>query len=379
MGFDLIDLKEFRRDLHSHPETGFELERTPRLIAEQLSEAGLKVTTGVGHAGIVATLEAGPVETAIGFRADMDALPIGESNTFDHASKVSGKFHGCGHDGHSTILLGAALRLASNPSKLERTIHFIFQPDEENGNGASAMISDGLFERFPMSEIYGLHNMPGLPVGSFATQAGPFCAFEDNFTIEVNGRGGHASMPEKALDPLMPAVDIVGQLQTIVSRSIPPQDHAVVSVTELITDGARNILPSNVKIQGDCRGFTEATSDTIRSRMGEIVNGICLAHGVTGTLTYKNSFQPLINHPSQVLFAARAARSVGEINEGQGRMGFSEDFAEFLLHKPGAFVLFGNGTEGEFAMPLHNPGYDFNDQAIEVGVNFSVSLAQLSY
>ena len=201
----MIDLAAFRRDLHAHPETGFDLERTSSLIATELERAGLEVVRDVGRTGVVATLRRGPDETAIGFRADMDALPIQETTNLPYRSKTEGKFHGCGHDGHSTMLLGAALKLAADPT-LARTIHFIFQPDEENGNGASAMIADGLFERFPMGAIFGLHNMPGMELGHFATQAGPFCAFEDNFEIRIQGQGGHASMPEKGVDPIVTGV-----------------------------------------------------------------------------------------------------------------------------------------------------------------------------
>ncbi|MEM7088296.1 MAG: amidohydrolase [Pseudomonadota bacterium] len=371
----MLDLCAFRRDLHAHPETGFNLERTSRLIAEQLEQAGLDVTRGVGQSGLVATLRRGSQDTAIGFRADMDALPIAEANNFGHCSTVAGKFHGCGHDGHSTMLLGAAVQLASDPS-LDRTVHFIFQPDEENGNGAAAMIADGLFERFPMSRIYGLHNMPGMALGQFATQAGPFCAFEDNFEITITGRGGHASMPDKGIDPVVTGSAVVLQLQSIVSRSVPASAHAVVSVTEFITDGARNILPSTVTLRGDCRGFSGDVSDMIRSRMASIVDGVCAAQGAQATLDYTTSFQPLINEAQSVETLANVARTVGSVDVEYGRVGFSEDFAEFLNHCPGAFILMGNGTQGTAAMPLHNPSYDFNDSATDYGVAFWVRLAR---
>ncbi|MYI02842.1 MAG: amidohydrolase, partial [Gammaproteobacteria bacterium] len=236
------DLTAFRRDLHKHPETGFELARTAGLIADKLEQAGLEVRRGIGGAGIVASLRRGTDESAIGLRADMDALPITEKNGFPHCSVHAGKFHGCGHDGHSTMLVGAALELARDDS-LARTVHFIFQPDEENGTGAAAMIADGLFERFPMREIYGLHNLPGMTAGNFAVKAGPFCAFEDNFEITITGRGGHSSMPEKCIDPIVVAGSVIMQLQSIVSRNVSAADRAVVSVTGIQTDGARNIIP----------------------------------------------------------------------------------------------------------------------------------------
>lgn len=371
----MIDLKAFRRDLHMNPETGFDLERTPNLIAECLEAAGLEVTRGIGRSGLVATLRRGFSETGIALRADMDALPIEEANEFGHRSIISGKFHGCGHDGHSTMLLGAALALAED-AELDQTVHFVFQPNEENGLGAAAMIDEGLFERFPMRAIFGLHNLPGMAVGHFATQPGPFCAFEDNFEIVIEGRGGHASMPEKGIDPIVVGSAIVLQFQTIVSRNLPPAEHAVVSITEFVTDGARNILPSKVTISGDCRGFSAGVSDEIEARMRAIVDGVCLAHGATGSVSYSTSFQPLVNEVEATNAIARAAQLVGSLETNYGRVGFSEDFAEFLNYRPGAFILMGNGTEGHHAAPLHNPSYDFNDQAIAAGVDFWCQLAK---
>lgn len=364
-----IDLVAFRRDLHTHPELGLDLVRTPTKIGEVLEAAGLEVTRNVGQSGLVATLRRGPDETAIGLRADMDALPIKEANTFEYRSTTEGKFHGCGHDGHSTMLLGAALELAKD-NNLDKTIHFIFQPDEENGTGAKAMIADGLFERFSINKIYGMHNLPGMPLGEFATQEGPFCAFEDNFEIRIKGRGGHASMPEAGIDPIVIGASIVTQLQTIVSRSVSPKDHAVVSVTEFKTDGARNILASNVVISGDCRGFTQDVSDRIETRMRSIASGICVAQDASVEVDYSTSFRPLVNDPECTRSATNAAANVGSVDGKYGRVGFSEDFAEFLHHRPGAFVLMGNGTEGSNAMPLHNPSYDFNDDAISHGISY---------
>ncbi len=371
----MLDLSAFRRDLHAHPETGFDLRRTPDRIATELERAGLDVTRNVGRSGLVATLRRGTSGKAIGLRADMDALPIREMTNLPHRSQIDGQFHGCGHDGHSTMLLGAALQLADDPS-FDGTVHFIFQPDEENGQGAAAMIADGLFERFPMDAIFGLHNMPGMALGTFATQAGPFCAFEDNFEIRITGQGGHASMPDKGIDPIVVGADIVLQLQSIVSRSLPPSAHGVVSVTEILTDGARNILPSNVTLRGDCRGFSSDVSATIARRMREIVQGVCTAHGATAEVDYATSFQPLVNDPHATETIAAAAGRVGQIDTAYGRVGFSEDFAAFLDHCPGAFILMGNGIDGHNGMPLHNPSYDFNDDAIAHGVAFWTTLAR---
>ena len=268
-----VDLIAFRRDLHANPEAGTEVPRTAAKVADILQTAGLEVTRGVGGHGVVATLRRGSDNDAIGFRADMDALPITENTGLSYQSQNPGVFHGCGHDGHTTMLLGAALALAED-STLERTVHFIFQPDEENGTGARAMVDDGLFDRFPMRAVYGLHNWPGAAVGQFLTGPGPFFAFEDNFEIRITGRGGHASMPEIGVDPLVTGAAMVMELQTIVSRSVAGRDHAVVSVTEFVTDGARNILPSHVTLRGDCRGYAAEVSDTIQARMhaGPVLN-----------------------------------------------------------------------------------------------------------
>ncbi|WP_392342319.1 amidohydrolase (plasmid) [Phaeobacter sp. BS52] len=370
-----LDLVAFRRDLHAHPETGFDLARTSDAIAKELEQAGLTVTRGIGGTGLVATLTRGQSTAGVALRADMDALPIEEATKLPYRSRHPGRFHGCGHDGHSTMLLGAALRLAQDPD-FNQTVHFLFQPDEENGTGAAAMIADGLFDRFDITRIYGLHNMPGMPLGHFATETGAFCAFEDNFEIRITGRGGHASMPEKAIDPIVTGAAIVTQLQTITSRSVSARDHCVVSITDFETDGARNILASNVLISGDCRGFDTYISHTIEQRMRDIANGICAAQGASCEVAYSTSFQPLVNDAEATPLAVAAAGSAGSIDTQYGRVGFSEDFAAFLQHRPGAFMLMGNGTDGAHAMPLHNPGYDFNDGAIEHGIAYWCALAR---
>ena len=372
-----LDLTAFRRDLHKHPETGFELARTAGVIADTLKQSGLEVQEGIGG-GLVASLRRGPEDSAIGLRADMDALPVTEKNSFAHRSVHDGKFHGCGHDGHSTMLIGAALELARDDS-LARTVHFIFQPDEENGRGAAAMIADGLFERFPMREIYGLHNLPGMAAGKFAIKAGPFCAFEDNFEITVTGRGGHSSMPETGIDPVVVAGSIILQLQSIVSRSVSAAERAVVSITEIRTDGARNIIPDTVVITGDCRGFEQPVSGKIERRVNEIVQGACAAHGAQGEVSYTTSFRPLVNDAGCAEIMADAAARVSEVDREYGPVTFSEDFAEFLQHCPGAFILLGNGTEGAQAMALHNPAYDFNDEIIRTGVDFWKALSRRPY
>ncbi len=375
---EIDTLTRFRRDLHRQPGLAFDVGHTAAAIAERLRRAGLHVVENVGRTGVVATLTRGDSPRAIGLRADMDALPIIEANDFDHHSVQRGLFHGCGHDGHSTLLLGAALTLAKRAS-LNGTVYFIFQPDEENGTGADAMIDDGLFERFPMSAVFGLHNLPGLPIGHFGIQAGPFCSFEDNFEIQVRGRGGHASMPHLAVDPIVVGAEIVTALQSIVARNVPPSDHAVVSVTDFETDGARNVIASNVCITGDCRGFEARTSELIRRRMEDIVRAVAGAHGAEAEVSYTTSFVPVVNHPDATALCAAVVDglSAATLHHPYGRVGFSEDFAKMLLHRPGAYILMGNGDDGpHHSQPLHNPHYDFNDAAIPVGVGYWCALAE---
>ncbi|TAL86959.1 MAG: amidohydrolase [Candidimonas sp.] len=367
----LDELIAFRHELHRLPETGFDVSTTASRLGDRLAAAGLTVTTNVGGTGLVATLKRGHSSRTIGLRADMDALPITEKNAFKHRSTVDSKFHGCGHDGHSTMLLGAALCLAARGG-FDGQIQFVFQPDEENGRGAQAMIDDGLFERFPMDAIFGLHNLPGMPVGRFATQVGPFTAFEERFEIEIQGKGGHSSTPEKTIDPMIAGAEIVLALQNIVARSVSPRVHGVVSVTEFIADGARNIIPSSVVIRGDARGYIDEVSAIIKRRMHEIVTGIAAAYGAHSTLRYVREFESVVNTKVGVDAVANAVNQVdgANINIDYGRVGFSEDFAQFLRHRPGCFVLMGNGVDGAYSTPLHNPHYDFNDAALSYGVEF---------
>ena len=371
------ELGAFRRALHRAPEIGFDVGATAAALTERLRALGLEVTTGVGGTGVVATLRRGEGGPAIGLRADMDALPIAEANTFDHCSTVAGRFHGCGHDGHATMLLGAAAELA-RMGGLRGTVHFVFQPDEENGRGAQAMIDDGLFERFPMDAIFGLHNLPGLPVGAFATRTGPFTAFEEIFAIHLAGSGGHASAPHQAVDPLVAGSEVVLALQSIVARAVAPGEHAVVSATEFVTDGARNILPASVTIRGDVRGYADHVSAIVERRMQAIVDGVAGAHGATGRLDYRREFEPTVNTVTETGAAVAAARALdGATVSGEHEpMGFSEDFARFLRHRPGCFMLAGNGTEGGHAAPLHSPHYDFNDALLPWGIAWWAALAR---
>lgn len=369
------ELAEFRRDLHAHPEPGAQTSRTARRIAERLEAAGLDVTRGVGGHGVVATLARGP-GPAIALRADMDALPIREATNLPHASRTSGAFHGCGHDGHSAMLLGAALALAEAPPPAG-TVHFLFQPDEETGAGAQAMIDDGLFDRFPVDAIYGLHNMPGLPAGTVAAPGGPFMAFEDNFVLRLTGLGGHAASPHRGRDPVPALGALLSQVQSVVARNLDPAEAAVVSVTGIETDGARNVIPTTITVTGDSRGYSDAVRETIRARLSELTRHIAAAHGLEAETAFDASFVPLVNAPAHAARALAAADAAGLATEPQyPRWTASEDFARFLAHVPGAFALIGNGTEGPHAAPLHNPGYDFNDAALAPGVAFWTALAR---
>jgi hippurate hydrolase len=368
----------WRQDIHRHPELGFGEERTAAMVARILQGFGIETHTGIGGTGVVGVLRRGGSERAIGLRADIDALPIQEANEFDHRSVNDGKFHGCGHDGHTAMMLAAAERLSSTDS-IDGTVHFIFQPNEENGLGALAMMDDGLFDRFRMDAIYGMHNMPGIPAGTFAVRKGPMMTFEDNFVISIRGLGGHASMPNRTRDPVVVAAEIISALQTIVARSLNPMDSGVVSVTEVHTDGARNVIPSNVTIKGDTRGLSDHVQALIEQRMRELVVNIGRAHNVDVTLDYSHEFIVLNNTDEETDIAVRAAiDTVGEdrVVPDCEPAACSEDFAQMLRAKPGCYLLIGNGTEGHNGRPLHNPGYDFNDEVLATGAAYWVRLAE---
>ena len=368
----------WRRDMHKHPELGFNEDRTAAKVASLLDAFGIEVHQGVGGTGVVGVLRRGNGNHAIGLRADMDALPINESNEFDYRSVNDGVFHGCGHDGHTTMLLGAAKILAEH-GNFDGTVYFIFQPSEEDGRGALSMIDDGLFERFPMASVYGMHNMPGIPAGHFAVREGAIMTSEDTFEITITGQGGHASMPERTVDPVVVGAEVVLALQTIVSRAISPRDWGVVSVTEFITDGARNVIPSTVTIKGDCRALATETQRRIESRMRDIVNGLCAAYGASGDVIYQEDFVPTINAPMETRAAIDAARHVaGEVavNPDCPTCGASEDFARMLIEKPGCYILIGNGEDGHCGKSLHNPHYDLNDDILVPGTQYWVTLVE---
>ena len=376
---ELQRLIRLRRELHQIPELGFEEKKTSNKICDVLDEIGIPYVRGLAETGIVATLTRGTAARTIALRADIDALPITETSNLDHRSQHEGVMHACGHDGHTTMLLGAAQQLARSEI-FDGTIHFIFQPAEEHGKGALRMIADGLFERFPCHAVYGMHNLPWLETGKFATCAGPIMGAEDNFEIRITGRGGHAAIPHEAKDALTIAASVICELQTIVSRSVDPIQGAVVSCTEIHTDGATNVLPTEAVIKGDTRSFTPEVSERIEQRMKAIVAGLCAAHDAEGSVTYTRVFLPTINTPSEAKRAADVASAIagpGNVTPDYPPMLGAEDFGAMLRDVPGNYIFIGNkGPDGKGATMLHNPSYDFNDDIIELGVAYWVHLAE---
>ncbi|MCF2872332.1 amidohydrolase [Octadecabacter sp. G9-8] len=368
-----MDLTALRHDLHRHPELGFEETWTKAKVAQTLRDLGLEVYEGVG---IVGVLRSGSGNRAIGLRADMDALPIQEISTHSYASENEGKMHACGHDGHMAMLLGAAADLAANPA-FDGTIVFIFQPNEEHGHGARAMIDEGLLEAHPVDEIYAIHNLPGAAVGQVSTRVGQICASESLFEITINGQGGHASMPHVGVDAITVGAEMVLALQTIIARKMAPGAGAVVSVTEFITDGQRNVLPGTAVLKGDVRARVPEDRKAIAAFMGQIVDGIAAAHNVTASFDFDTVFIEAINAPEPVQAVVRAAQAAGlEVDGDRPPMSFSEDFAHFTNAIPGCFLLLGNGTSGAYGQPLHSNNYDFNDALLPIGANFWATLAK---
>jgi amidohydrolase len=369
------DLTAWRRYLHQHPEFGFEEQETARFVVEKLKSFGItEIAEGIGGTGVVAAIRRGTANRVIALRADMDALRINEQTNVTYASRNAGVMHACGHDGHTTILLGAAQALATD-GRFDGTVLLVFQPSEEWGQGMKAMIRDGLGSRFAFDEIYGLHNKPGLALGRLETRAGAFMAAEDNFRITVRGSGGHASAPHQCHDAIVCVSAIVVELQTIVARAIDPSELAVVSVTEIGSDGTRNAIAGEAFVDGDCRSFDPAVSEAIEAAMRRIASGIASAHGCTVDVDYKRVFVPLLNDPAATTHAIAAGREVfgtENVNAEAARMGGSEDFAQALMLKPGCFVNIGNGDSAV----CHSPHYDFNDDALIHGVNFFTALVR---
>jgi len=373
-----------RRDIHAHPELCFEELRTSELVAKLLADWGIEVHRGLGKTGVVGILKNGTSNKAIGLRADMDALPMQEFNQFEHASKHAGKMHACGHDGHVAMLFAAAQHLSKHKN-FNGTVYFIFQPAEEGGGGAREMIQDGLFEKFPMQAVYGMHNWPGLEVGKFALSAGPVMASSNEFKITIHGKGCHAALPHNGIDPVPVACQMVQAFQTIISRNKKPVDAGVISVTMIHTGEATNVVPDHCEMQGTVRTFTTEVLDMIEQRMREVANHTCAAFGATCTFEFERNYPPTINHAAETQFAKEVMHSiVGENNVvvQEPTMG-AEDFSYMLQAKPGVYCFIGNGDgvhreigHGEGPCTLHNPNNDFNDELIPLGGTYWVKLVE---
>jgi hippurate hydrolase len=371
------EVTAIRRDIHAHPELAFEEHRTAALVAERLEALGIETHRGIGKTGVVGVLRAGNSQRAIGLRADMDALPIQEKNDFTHQSRHPGRMHACGHDGHTAVLLGAAAYLTRNPD-FDGTVYFLFQPAEEGEGGAPAMIADGLFERFPMEAIFGLHNWPGLPVGQIAVHRGPVMACADRFDIEIRGQGAHAAMPHQGIDPVLTGAALVQALQSVVSRNVDPQDSAVLSLTQFHAGDAYNVIPEVAQLCGTVRAFRPEVEARVEEAMQRVCTGVAAAFGADIRFEYRRGYPATINSVPEAEFCAAVAKEIcGDANvtvDPKPSMG-AEDFAYFLQEKPGCYVWLGNGP-GEGGCTLHNPHYDFNDEAIPYGVAYWVRLVQ---
>jgi len=380
------EIQVIRRNIHAHPELRFEENLTADLVAEALSSWGIPIVRGMGKTGVVGRLDGalGPGKM-IGLRADMDALPLQEHNTFAHASRHAGKMHACGHDGHTAMLLGAAQYL-SNHREFKGSVIFIFQPAEEGGGGAREMIKDGLFKQFPCDAVFGLHNWPGIPVGDFGVTVGPMMASSNAFQITVKGRGGHAALPHNSADPVIAGVNIVQALQSIITRNKRPVDAAVLSITQFHAGETSNVIPDSAFIGGTVRTFTLEVLDLIETRLREIAHGVAGAFDCSAEIEFIRNYPPLINHQQEVDFAVSVITDLvgaGHVDTQIDPTMGAEDFAFMVLEKPGCYVFLGNGDGDHRAVghgmgpcQLHNPSYDFNDALIPVGVSYWVKLAQ---
>jgi hippurate hydrolase len=369
------ELRAVRHHIHEHPELAYEELETAALVAHKLEEYGYQVTTGVGRTGVVGTLKVGEGQRSIGIRADMDALPIVEATGLPYASKTHGKMHACGHDGHTTMLLGAARYLAATRN-FSGTLQLYFQPAEEHGidSGARAMIRDGLFERFPCDAVFGVHNHPGAPAGSFRFRSGAFMSASDKVFIDIQGKGGHASRPHLAVDPVMVGSSIVMALQTVVSRNMPPQEPVVVTVGVFKAGIASNVIPDSARLELSVRTFNAAVRDKIRQRIIDLVHAQADSYGATAKVDYVYGYPMVVNTPDETAFAIEVARElvgVDKVTPHSDLLMGSEDFAFMLQERPGCFLRIGNGgTSEEDACMVHNPGYDFNDANLPVGAAF---------
>lgn len=374
-------MTQWRRDLHRHPETAYEEHRTAKKVAQLLESFGLDVETGIAVTGVVATLSGNRATKegkprSIAFRADMDALNLQELNEFSHCSVHQGKMHGCGHDGHTAMLLGAAKYLAENRDFSARIV-FIFQPAEEGEAGAQKMCEEGLFERFDIDAVYGLHNWPGLAAGKFAVHSGPVMAAMDTFDITITGSGGHAGMPHMGIDPVLVAGHLITSLQSVVSRGMSPLDSGVVSVTQMHGGAAYNVIPDSVTIRGTCRTFSATAQQFIQRRMQKLTENVCAGFDTQGSLEYKQVYPATVNDLAHADICQQVAEQLVGVDNvvlnPEPSMG-AEDFAFMLQQRPGAYLWLGNGT-AEQSRSLHNPEYDFNDEILPTGANYWICLA----
>jgi amidohydrolase len=381
---DVATAIALRRQIHAHPELGYEEEKTSELIATTLSDWGITVHRGLGKTGVVGVIQGASGQRAIGLRADMDALPISEQNTFSHASIYPKRMHACGHDGHTAMLLAAAKYLSAY-RKFDGAVYLIFQPAEEGGGGAREMIKDGLFERFPMDAIFGVHNWPGIPAGQFAVRSGPIFASSNQFEVVISGRGAHAAMPQNGVDPIPVACQIVQSFQTIITRNKRPIDAAVISVTMIHAGDVTNVSPESCEIRGTVRTFSVEVLDLIERRMKEIVEGTGKAFGAKCALKFLRNYPATTNDPGETAFTRNALTDfvgIHNVTEFEPTMA-AEDFGFYLLRKPGCYFLIGHGAgdhrtsgHGDGPCQLHNPSYDFNDSLIPLGASMWVTLVQ---
>lgn len=367
----------WRRDIHAHPEMAFNEHRTADFVAAKLTEFGIPIERGIAGTGVVGTLRSGRGERAIALRADMDALPIQEKTGSPHASTHDGVMHACGHDGHTTMLLGAARYLAATRN-FDGTVHFIFQPAEENECGGQAMVEAGLFTRFPVEAVYGMHNWPGIPVGAFAVRAGPIMAADDKFEIRISSRGAHAAMPQLGDDPIVAAGALIGAIQTIASRTVDPQEAVVVSLTQVHGGNTWNVIPEEVVLRGTCRYFKAELKRVLASTLRQISEGVAATHGVEVAFGYYKPIPAAVNAAAPTALAAcAAALVVGEANVYRDlppSLG-CEDFAFMLAARPGCYIWIGNGAM-EDGRSLHSARYDFNDEILPIGASYWCTLVE---
>ncbi|MEW6687498.1 MAG: M20 aminoacylase family protein [Pseudomonadota bacterium] len=371
------EMTAWRRDIHAHPELGFEEQRTAEMVFARLQAFGLEAHKGIGKTGVVGVLRCGSSKRTLGLRADMDALPIQEENSFSYKSRNNGRMHACGHDGHTTMLLGAAKYLAETKN-FDGTVHFIFQPAEEGLGGAKTMVEEGLFKRFPCDAIFGMHNRPGMPLGRFAVRAGPMMAGGAFFDIDIEGRGAHGARPEAGIDPVLVAAHVTAALQSIVARNVRPVDTAVLSVTQIHGGNAYNVIPQGARLSGTVRAFSNDVMQLIGRNLARVAEGVAAGFGASAKTDFRVIFPPTINDAKEADYAAGVCADVvgaDNVKRDPALIMASEDFAYMLNEVRGCYINIGNG-DGEGACEVHNPSYDFNDKALPYGASFFARLVE---